>query len=362
MRLAPSNEVNARRGDSPLFTSGGGDTTPVLKYDGVAYTTTIPDVVGGAAEVSVSAPAGKTISSITWTFPVNVFKSQKAPTVSDGGFINYPLLPADLDDATVPFFWGPSGGGDIKVSVTYNEGGVGEKTVHVALATPTIQTNVAYGSAVAIHDVPKTGGGTIPALIYGNPLGTPLSFGVAWKLVLLDDKGYGGTLKTVQIMHDPIFERTTQQFILGSFAGSYRYQTFVYRNASGQLVMPSSLLDDGKSGAVFYEPPGLLPTAVSDSPNIPFDSSDLRTGESIDQVTMRASFVDTVMYQPSGGIWVPLGGWTWSVNATANLSATPPVVNNLTSPGPGAGPYGAGTWPSWTDYTDHLRNWVDTTP
>jgi hypothetical protein len=321
-------------------TSGGGNgPTPVIKYDSATDSNDLfTDLIGGHASIGVTPPVGSslTIDRVDWSSsgsPV-MYAGQHTPSISDHGFVNDGYDLSTKHTGGLDFYWGASGGTEaITASVTYKDTtgnlSYASNTAYVTLIAPPVTADITYllGTHVTTEIVNVNGVDvTKKYLRYGTepPTASDLA-GMDWSVT--SDYGSTNVVQTIQAADAYEYNDAYIEYFLAT------------TDANGNLVSPTPLVDANGSN-VFYGNPSHDSPAI----HLEFGSTD---------ANYNIAFKDTVMFQPSGGIWVPAASWTWIVWATATNSAPGEPLGNWTSTDVNAPSKGLfvsdSQWPTWID-------------
>jgi hypothetical protein len=146
--LAPSGHGG---GVAPL--AEGGPNDPTIHFSG-------DNVVGGAGEVILSAPAGKTLQTVTWQ--ISGAEQSQSFVNSKGSATDLPNpdgpLPEAGGSAQLDFFWNlQTGDHTISASVVYaNNGGAGtSNTVTVTVVAPSVVKHQVTYTPLAWGTIPN---------------------------------------------------------------------------------------------------------------------------------------------------------------------------------------------------------------
>jgi hypothetical protein len=343
-------------------------SSPIIEYNHTGATasdTNFTDVIGDDATVNVEPPpgSGKTITSVSWSIAGERTYSGQKVDPTTGGFINTTFVPSLDTDQSITFYWDEKGGTPtITATAYYSDGTSGTTSLSGTVLVPTASVRAAFPTGITgvklYSNDPEWG----QAMRLGDKTSTPQVPGIRWTstVSLPDGLPPGFTSKTgmVQVMTSSLVERSRTSY-LGTTS---RWDVYAYRNAKGNVVFPSPLLDDTPDGSnsVFYQGSGLNGGAkANDSPSLA-----LLSGYNYVDMT---NFRDTLMFQPSGGIWVPLGNWGWGFNAAATYVFTYGgaggyfSVSNVTPPF--ITPFAVSTaWPTWADIASKYGTWVQVMP
>ena len=293
---------------------------PVLTFtagDGTSYTTGPgSDIIGDDASASISTPPGRFIATVDWTITgpnVPVDPPQGAATATHG-FVNTPMNVASIHTNALQWDWSEVVGADTITAVAHYIGGATSPPVSL-----TVQVNAPKGniSITTFGIAGLTAAGDAAAF---DKNAAPSDPGIAWTANIDAPTAtrYGGLIGVIQ---------TADLSILRSYLGSYWGTQYIEQvlppgrtsgTSTGPLLDDGTPAFDGRAGLPYYTgaPASALATIPSgDSPQIPFEPN-YRTYD------VSQKFVTTLMYQPAGGIWVPVGfiQWSWAVSAAAGPS------------------------------------------
>jgi hypothetical protein len=373
LRLHPPHPISYGTTDSgsatiqPLYVSGGSGGSgappaPILTYSGggTQNNPTFTDVVGDDFTVFLQPPANYTFATVTWSAPGSLSAQVLS---SNTGFTNYPSpMDAFQNDIQYNGFWDQNPGSrTIEVTVTYNQGGGTSGSISGTVVQPT-------GNIVTtINGTP--GIGTQQG---AEALTTSVNFdagtaGIDWTASVNPTSttvsGVFGVIQTI----NPF---TANRSYTSLFGTKYVEQQGVFVT-NGTQSSPLPLLDNNSSATYYLYPGddgsgGLRTFAPAQSVAYnSFTGNDtpyvLLGGGSWTNYTYNASYTMTLMYEPTGGIWVPLGTLTWTITMSAAWTSSSGWTAT-TSP-TSAGGYSATTaYPTWDNLLTYVNTWVQTSP
>ena len=238
-----------------------------IKQDGQVITdTTHDEIVGKHINLSAEVPPGL-ICTYQWVIPGRIIKNYAADNAS-ASVIEVPA--SDLQQQNVSFYWVDGGDGrEVKCTVTIGEHQcIGKATIDVKRPTDVTMT-------AATGDVDVIGGGGMGTLTYHGP---GMSFAGACTI----PQGFAGTLKWIQIVD-----------------GSRRAY-----NSADQLWYRADL-----KGLDTTYPYGAGANVV--------DTPQMKMGNPYTKFQANDTFTMWLMFEPDGGIPVPLRkmDWWWSGSA-----------------------------------------------
>lgn len=332
-------------GTGPVANSVSGGTGPVLtsiNYFGSNAISssggTYYDIIGSRASISVPDPDGWFVTNVDWSFSGSArvqYSSQKPLSTSDNGFVNYQVMPYQMG-RTQTFYWGASGGLEtITANVTYvnyingfPNYGTGSKSIQVDVKFPDSAVALTPGPA------PDKTNEQPPEFSYGNQAAP----GMSWTSSVVSELN-DANKKLVPYDYG-IVQTITSGDMIRSQTGQPREQRGLVDISTTPYTSPRPLVDCAQSFMPWYN--GLatgLSANATDSPSQPLDAN-------YDTARMNLSFLDTLMYMPQGGIWVPLGNFTWRVDSTLKLTGGVWNINAMATVAPSQRAY-AGFTPSW---------------
>jgi hypothetical protein len=289
--------------------------------------------------LTVTAPgAGWTITTAAWTIGgatpqysvqtvpnPSLIYSVKPPNPALGNqFVNTKFNVGAQNQSTIGFYWGELPGQDtISATATVKNANLNfqtqvkvSRTTHVSSPGWTGKANYLKSASI------QKGSSGKDVLSYGNAMKP----GITWTSIV---PKAAGMFSFVQLV---------------TAGGNQRIQNGVtlygFRHVDTSTKPPTitaatfPLLDASVTSTTPFA------GVATDWPYYP-----LGTGTT----TLNESFKDYVMYQPPGGIWVPMGYFTWKINATASKRFT---GRWTVSPGGGSA-----TDPI-EDHTDWPKNWT----
>jgi hypothetical protein len=299
------------------------------------------DIVGDTALAWVNAVPGYTIHQVTWSFSGEwPYEYQHSPAVADGAFVNDSLAPAGPAQM-VRFYWGASGGGEtITANVTYINNSTnwyeyGSASIQVDVAVPANYVLVTpSASPVGIYQ--RSG---MSWLSYGDFEND--DYGIKWDLSSL-----GSFLNDSSFTFVNYDASVVQVFCSGDWNRSNSEtntnQAMFVNTTTTPYTYPRPLVDTPGPSPFYPAAPNSY--GSDDSPGFAL------LDESYNTERMNMSFKDYVMYKPSGGIWVPVANWTWTVDASTTWNATnndwDPPTNAQGTPDISQ-PVGSPLWPTW---------------
>jgi hypothetical protein len=291
-----------------------------LTYNGSSAKTN-SDVTGDKATLIVkmtgaTPTAGDGITAVDWTVTGKEYSNQTY--TSSNGITNIPYMPSNVHSANNTFYWDEHAGSRNITAV-----------VHFA-KSPNITLMATVNVVQPTGNIKNTFGGkkeAVPGISGGNhlwydvpTLAVPNPYGIGFGFVVNSNStaGKGGQFGLVQTITASSDERS-------------------YVNANGILYvekllvslpgkgMPRPVLDDAKSPVtqIYYadkvgdvkQPNVTTTVTTSDNPNGPLN-------QPWNNYSIQDSFSDTLMFQASNGIKVPVGKMTWTYTAHAFYNAT----------------------------------------
>jgi len=282
---APSNQLVPLSSADKSGPAAGSNTVAPL-----AFYDSAKENLTLTCAITLTAPDGKSTVTLTATAPpINVLKPTASWTAyTSGPFVN-------------------------------NSGGYG--------------ANEVWNPATITVPSPFTGGtGCFAQLITPSrqatrsfPAGTPMVYAATYYAKIPDGNG-GWTLPS--------------QGLDGAFPYQYGYQANP-DGSPGAAVSGSSYTWNVSGTGIS----GDMPTAPYSPPAVSGDVG----GTNWYTATMKDSFTTWLMYQPPGGVWVPLQKLTWSTNTTVSNTSGPWAVSSgstVTTPSSGTSANDPPTWTS----------------
>jgi len=270
-----------------------------------------------------------------------MYSKQDPPTNADKMFVNTPYDITKETGTSVAFNWGEVYGPEqVTAKVTFSDNTTQAASLNFNVVAPGCSWTLTADKKTAII---VEGGEDI--LAYGHPELGRASAGIIWDVSATAP----GQLDTVQIMKGAFEELSTDP----------THPPIRSLRSMAQKDPTTGVVTDAPFPLVDIEGPGTSPLygtvngGSDDSPRVPL----LWPGGPAFNAKFQVSFKDTEMYQPPGGIWVPVMSWTWSVDATATIASGAWVATDVTPPGTTT-PVGESTYPTWNDSTVPYTGWV----
>ena len=389
---APVNRsVTNRSRIAPMDASGGGDfVIPSVTYQGSAgatitntdpdtgmneYDTAATDVIGGLAIVSVNITG---VSSYQFTVSGDTY-SDVYTNGNHSGFYTTDYTGASGTATTgggvTNFYWDQfAGTRTITIDVTYTNGDTGEAefTVNVQGVSGSLTPSVNNQPGI-IQETP--GNWWLSSTDYSNPANlNAITWTGSATAPYVSGGGYLATCQTITALS------ATRAWTTGNWYVGYttHRQDQGVDDSGATPTYPRPLLDDYQDSSWAYgswstsnwqpygtiNSAGVTTTTVSDG-----DSPEVKLLSGYDSYSYIASFKDTLMYRPSGGIWVPLGSYTWNISMGAGANSSKPSGYSISYTATSAGGYSSSTdYPDWVESFYYLAStygtngWVDTAP
>lgn len=331
-----------------------------------------PPVVGGAFELQVlKDPNAPAIARTTWTISGAYAASSNPRPADQGGYQYVNFGTETVAGDKISGYWnGDSGAHAVSVRVEYVPLSI------VGVPYPSRFPDV-YSDSVGVLKpssymfTTSTGLTNVKLQPWGGTLGTMTTGGpgITFKAgVDATAMGVSGTFGVVQTFTADI----TMSDSWGDWRAMIRTSQGPLAAASQSFTTSPTLLDTRKEFVYPYY--GIAPYAtgnvtpgspvnsitMADSPSSPID------GNSGDTYRRSDKFTDTLMFQPAGGLPVPLGSltWGWTGVVDNSIKGQPRLVASLSS-NPKATQYSttadARALPSWQDLSTNgwlNDNWV----
>ncbi len=323
--------------------SGSGSGGPTLAQEYGAPTLGISgDMIGGSGSVSVSAPGGMDIiQSVQWSIGgAEQGQSYSVPQGSTTDLQN-PISSGNLYGVQFAqygsFYWNysPNGHG-VSAVVTYVDGSQATATGSITLDVPTVNNFTVSQTAAVTGQGDNGQPGMSSVLSYSATVTIPEGVGT-------------GQVALIQFVNRN--DTLTNTLTAGGLQShNLNSGGFVLDNndmtEAGIFEMPSDTRTDVYAGAT--SPP--LFGAAGDQPGLYAGSGSDESGTY--KIAMSAQFIDYLVYQPGGGIWVEIaqtpaftvgGTMTWNNdnNVWDQTNMTPASTN------PGVDTLGFVSWESY---------------
>ncbi len=347
--------VSGSSGDSGGGVSGNSGDSGEMEDPVPVFTDNLaPDIIGMPASISVAPPAGSkvTITNVNWA-EYGIVDGVMVPNIADGEFV-YPTNNIDSNHSTtLKGYWGPSGGiTEIMADVTYSNSMTnGNSTAYYPSQSGVISLTTSTIKSTQITNATNFTGQDVPIFAYGASLANNDWLpGISWNVW-----DSAGTADVVQIMTSGNYAESTDPAL-----GPVQIYQALVKLSGGKFVWPGNLVDmPTTAGSPFYSQ-GVTPSLP---PGIAEDTPSIQLSPGIVSVLLNANFTDYIMLQPTGGIWVPAGTFSWSVNALAtrpNSNADWTAVD-LTPPGITQSLETGTNLPQWVGSTaSYLNGWKRT--
>jgi hypothetical protein len=272
---------------------------------GTVLTGTQTKIVGQKVQLRLRTnPAGQAISNVRWTIPGQTVKTY---TQSAAAGTRTDLTPADLQAASVDFYWIDGGNKQVQVSATVAGSNMTASLTFNVLA-PTGVTMTSVTGTVAVSNPGFPGAGL------ELHFGTNATPGIAWTCRATAPAGGTGQIAATQldeVRHERTLNDGTRQTRNPDPAGVYRLDTKV------PYAAPVAIAAGGQATST-----------TNDSPGGPLTAA-------LRQYRSRANFRLYFMYKPDGAdsIWVTIGrlDWNWT-GETTRVGAPASADNNWNPP------------------------------